>query len=338
MPRTEPGSPLLSEIDDERLDRLYRSRLEQFVTVRNELAGELAAAGDRDRAAAIRGLAKPVVIAALSNRLYYEEPELFRELFAAGAEVATLLREAASADQQRAAAERRRRAIQDLVTAARALEEKEGRSLGVGSVNRLSRTLEALAVFGSGRDGAAASGSPRSDRPVAGRLDRELEAPGFDVVLELAAALPRPSESRRQPKTGQAGAGSQPGTGGREKIAGKRANRGEKAAHSASDRAGRRRQEAAELVDNLDRRHREALARARDALSARQSAERAAATAERAVDRAVKKLEELRAKASSKSRASHHAVREHRKCELSALTLEKELAAARRALERLDPS
>ncbi|HEX6580351.1 MAG TPA: hypothetical protein VF195_05715, partial [Actinomycetota bacterium] len=58
-----------------RIDELYGLPLERFTAERDALAKELASAGDRDGAARVKALRKPVVAAWAVNLLAREDPD-----------------------------------------------------------------------------------------------------------------------------------------------------------------------------------------------------------------------------------------------------------------------
>ncbi len=80
MAEAEQESPKLKR----RVDRLYTLPLEEFTQVRNELAKELRAAGDRDAADRVKALRKPSRSAWAINRLRKEEPAVLRSALKAG--------------------------------------------------------------------------------------------------------------------------------------------------------------------------------------------------------------------------------------------------------------
>ena len=165
------------------LDALYGAPPAEFVAQRDALTKRLKATGATAEAARVKALRKPTAAAWAINRLQLERRGL-EPVTAAGETLRKALRGAASAHARRAAMEARRRAIEAAVAAAAALLAETGRAESPALLRRIERTILALAA-----------GTPGPDAPRAGRLDQELEPPGFEAVAELAlgsAAAPSP--------------------------------------------------------------------------------------------------------------------------------------------------
>ncbi len=148
-------------------DRLYALPLDEFTGARDELARSLRKEGRRDEAAEVAALRKPVLAAWIVNRLVREERRLTKRLIDAAAGIKS---GSTNAD------ERFREALDELLAAARALVEREGRSPD-DVVQQVASTLRA---------GAASD----PELLASGRLTRPLEASGFAAVAGASPARP----------------------------------------------------------------------------------------------------------------------------------------------------
>lgn len=178
------------------IDELYRGGLEEFTPRRNALAKELKAAGDGTGSNRVKGLGKPSVTAWAVNQLHFDAPEGMARLLDASQAMRTGLEKgfgdrglAGLRDAQVAL----RQASDDLVVRARELLEGSGHGATPASLQRIQRSLEALAARGGADDGS----------PSPPRLTGDLEPPGFDQLAGLAlAALPRgPAAEPSRPAT-----------------------------------------------------------------------------------------------------------------------------------------
>ena len=138
-----------------RLDELYREHPDGFVAARNELAGELRAAGDREEADRIKKLRRPSVAAWLLNRTALSSSRSLQEF----AEACGRLQEA-----QRRALEGDDEAVAEWRAAA-------GRQRESNAAER-----HALELVGETLQAASADADLR-DRVMRGRLEREQSAP-----------------------------------------------------------------------------------------------------------------------------------------------------------------
>ncbi len=172
-----------------RLDRLYAAPLVEFIALRNTLASELKAAGDGSGFDNVRARGKPSLPAWAVNRLFHEEPETFDELVEAGERLRQAQQSGDSAALSEAGRERRR-TIEKLLGLAQGQLKSQGHALGAATLTKVERTLETIAVYG--RSGLLEV-SP-------GRLERELDPPGFEVLAtlqSLPAVAPRPRRSTK---------------------------------------------------------------------------------------------------------------------------------------------
>lgn len=181
--------PRASDLDV-RIDRLYQLPLGEFTDARNRLAAELKKAGDAGAAARVKTLAKPSLAAWAVNQLYWSARSQFDAVVKAGdrlraAQQALLVGRDA---KYREAAEAREQAVARAIEEASALMARAGESVTAATQERLARTLEAIATYGSA--GAA---------PPAGRLTEDLDPPGLEALagLTAAAAVVRPARETR---------------------------------------------------------------------------------------------------------------------------------------------
>jgi hypothetical protein len=159
---------------DDAVASLFRSPLDQFVTERKRLAGELKAAGDKDGAARLAKLARPPLSAWVVDQLWWHARPAFDALF----ETARRLR-----DGQLDATPGHRDAIAKLrAEAARILTEAE-HTATEPTLRRVTQTLSAL----------AAAGSWDPDPP--GALSADRDPPGFEAV-GVGNVIPFPAPER----------------------------------------------------------------------------------------------------------------------------------------------
>jgi hypothetical protein len=131
-----------------RIDDLYGLPLERFTAERDALAKELATAGDRDGAARVKALRKPVVAAWAVNALAREDPDGVRELIELGGTLRSAHRRAVSGgdvEPFRVATEERRQLVRTLTRTAEAILERDGGAAGAAA-DAIAGTLEAATV------------------------------------------------------------------------------------------------------------------------------------------------------------------------------------------------
>ena len=145
---------------DEAVALLFQVPLDQFVTERKRLAGELKAAGDRDGAARLAKLARPPTSAWVVNQLWWHARGAFDALF----ETARQLR-----DGQLEAAAAHRDALGKLRGQAANILTDAGHGATEATLRRVALTLSAL----------AAAGGWEPDLP--GTLSADRDPPGFEA-------------------------------------------------------------------------------------------------------------------------------------------------------------
>jgi hypothetical protein len=160
------------------IEELYALPGEEFVAARNGLARELAKAGRKEEAAAVRALRRPTQAAEILNALARDDRATVDRLVQAGGALRKAL-EKGDRTKVEAARDDISAATEHLVAAAR-------QAGGERVVNEVTATLQAAAAD----DDAAASLRQ-------GRLERPLEPPGFDVLAGLTfGAVKRPAKPK----------------------------------------------------------------------------------------------------------------------------------------------
>jgi hypothetical protein len=158
-------------VADAEAERLYGLPLDEFTAARDERARELRRDGQREKAAEVAALRKPVVAAWVVNMLARDERADVRELVRAAEAIRTGKAGAEAAFRE---------ALDRLTAAARRLLEAEGRSADA-TLQQVAGTLR-----------AAAASEP--DLLTAGTLTQPVEASGFGAMA--GAALPPPARGK----------------------------------------------------------------------------------------------------------------------------------------------
>jgi hypothetical protein len=133
---------------DERIGELYGLPLDRFTPERDALAKELAAGGDREGAARVKTLRKPVVSMWALNVLRREEPERLDELIELGVRLREAHRRAVSGgdvEAFREASDERRKVVSSLTRDATAILGRAGGGSSSQS-DDVAGTLEAATV------------------------------------------------------------------------------------------------------------------------------------------------------------------------------------------------
>ncbi|MDQ0924880.1 hypothetical protein QF038_003388 [Pseudarthrobacter sp. W1I19] len=187
-------------MDDEALaeiaNELYAKPLEDFIGARAAAAKE-AAGSDKELGAAVRGLPKPSVAAWAVNMLALHQPDVLAGL----TDLGSRMREAqASLDATalRELGRERRTMLAAAVDTARAVAQKQGRSISDAMATDVEETLRALTADA----GAAAA-------VQSGRLLKTLSADGVNAV-DLDGLVAVPAALPAAPRTAPAPAGAAP--------------------------------------------------------------------------------------------------------------------------------
>jgi len=165
------------------LDRLFQLPLSEFTSARNELARELRAQGEREKADEIKQLRKPTAAVWVVNQLARERPLDVQRLLNAG--------EALTKSQAPEARRDEQRAVDQLAKGAREIAERSG--IGSAALGKATETLRAASLTAEGRE-----------LLKRGRLTEELEPPGFEALMgvdlgrQAAPAKPSRSDDRAE--------------------------------------------------------------------------------------------------------------------------------------------
>lgn len=231
--------------------------LDQFIKLRNELAGRLRKDGDEAAAARIGRLKKPSVSAWAVNQLARTADLDVQRLIKAGEALEQAQRSAMSGELGGFEAARREEAA-----AIRLLRDAASRSLPSTStvtLDRITNTLRAAAATPEGRV-----------LLKQGRLTEDLEPPGFEAFSGIGTAQPA---ERTAPSASAA----------------------QKKRLSKIETLRRQKQEAFETADRLDDEARELERKAREAEALARRALRAAETARKRADAAAGRGQSLEA-------------------------------------------
>ncbi|HET9250212.1 MAG TPA: hypothetical protein VFP13_09795 [Actinomycetota bacterium] len=183
-----------------RIDDLYALPLERFTPERDALSKELAAAGDREGAARVKALRKPVVAAWAVNALAREDPDGIRALVEMGETLRSAHRRAVSGgdvEPFRTATEERRRLVSDLTRGAGSILERVGGATAA-TTDAIAGTLEAATVD-----------EETAELVRAGRLTKPVRPPATFAgaglrVLEGGPSRPAAPDAPPKPKPDRA--------------------------------------------------------------------------------------------------------------------------------------
>ena len=132
------------------VEDLYGGDLDDFTARRNDAAKELRAQGDGETAQRVRALKKPSRGAWAINRVSASDARLRKELLDAGAKLRKaqekLVSGAGGSAGLREAGERESAAVESALQAARAVSEDAGATLSPAVLERVRKTLHAVAL------------------------------------------------------------------------------------------------------------------------------------------------------------------------------------------------
>ncbi len=167
-------------------DEPYQVPLREFIATRDDVAARLKAAGHKEAASALKSARKPSVPAWAANQVVWRAPEEWRRL----REAARVLR---SAHQKPTPPEDMRQAIREQREALSACEARAARMLAQHEhavtpavLEKVGHTLLALAY-----------GAPDL---TPGRLEHELQPPGFEALAGLTLVAPKPRPTATAPE------------------------------------------------------------------------------------------------------------------------------------------
>ncbi len=173
------------------LDTLFQAPFAEFVGARNGLAARLKKEGRDDESARVRGLAKPSFTAWLVNQLYWSARRDLDAFLKAADRVRVgekAMLEGRKAAGQADAVSERRRTLDPLVAKATARAAEEGTPLSPALTERLRTTLDAIGAYGGG-----------AARHARGRLQEDLDPPGFAALASLGAGATSSGGKRAAP-------------------------------------------------------------------------------------------------------------------------------------------
>jgi hypothetical protein len=175
-------------------DALYKVPLREFTAERDALARSLKSAGDAAASAGVKRRGKPTPPAWAANQVVWRAPQEWSRLRAAAAALRAQHARPSSVQELRGLVHEQREALRACEARAAEMLERHGHAASADVLQRVSGTLLALA-----------HGMPGAEP---GRVTRELQPPGFEVLAGLTLALaPEPSADER-PAAGQAGPAS----------------------------------------------------------------------------------------------------------------------------------
>jgi hypothetical protein len=303
-----------SKLDTE-IDALFQLPLAEFTGARNTLAARLKKEGRGNDAERVKMLTKPPISVWAVNQLYWEHPDDFNELIAAGKRLRATQssRQGGKVAGMRDSLDARRDVLSRLSDLAEELLRDAGHNPGPDTLRRITTTLEAM--------------SSSSDGPTPGRLTQDLDPPSFESLASLMSGMsaakrveePPPSRSSgskpltlvsapqrktatidderkaRQAKIATAKVSLQ--------VAKKSLNAArakaqslestQKKANAEAKEAEKQRREAEELLKKATAASDEAARRAKETAAAVDEASQAVEDAKRSVDKATSELESL---------------------------------------------
>jgi hypothetical protein len=173
---------------DDDLAALYRGPLDEFIDARNRLATRLRQAGDTAESARVKALPKPSAPAWALNHVYWHAREDYDRLIAAGDRLRALQQQmlGGRAVDPRESMQERQGAVRQVVDRAARFLADAGHPVTDATRQRLNVTADALATWGSQPQGY-----------VHGRLDRDIEPPGFAALASLGPPALRLVKSGR---------------------------------------------------------------------------------------------------------------------------------------------
>ena len=135
---------------EQELDELYAGDFDDFVARRNELAKQLRGEGDGEAADRVRALKKPSRGAWAINRVSADEPKLRHGLLEAGTKLRKAQEKAVAGTGDRAklreAGELEKAAVSRALDSARGVAEDAGAKLSPAALERVRKTLHAVAL------------------------------------------------------------------------------------------------------------------------------------------------------------------------------------------------
>ena len=183
-----------SNVEDD-VDALFRLPLSEFIDARKTLSARLKKERRATEAERVKTLAKPSISAWAVNQLYWRQRELFDQLIATGQRLRQpqTTGRAAKAGDLRTAFDERRELLSQLSESATALLNDAGHNPGLDTLRRIAATLEAMSAYASLPAGMSA-----------GRLSKDIDPPGFDLLTSFVTDAGRLRGSSEQPRVSPA--------------------------------------------------------------------------------------------------------------------------------------
>ena len=274
-----PGAPPAPPDDlESRIDRLFALPLDRFVAERNALAAALKRERRADDSARVKELTRPSLPAWALNQVYWQARDDFDRLTAAGDRMRDAQRQALGGRDvdQREPGRERQQAVRAVVDRAVSLVRAAGQTVTGAARQRIAVTADAIAAYGS---------RPRVYTP--GRMQQELDPPGFEALAGLAAAAPplrlvKPSRDQPAPISKSPSASTSP-------PAAPAPAASSRASAEREDQARARARAAAER--EAERRRGEAIKEAKKALESRERELERARRTERAAAGSLRDLQ-----------------------------------------------
>ena len=329
------------------LGALYQGPLAEFIDARNRLAARLRQAGNADESARVKALPKPSAPAWALNQVYWHAREDYDRLIAAGDGLRALQQQmlGGRSVDPRESMQERQAAVRRVVDRAARFLADAGQPVTDATRQRLNVTADALATWGSQPQGY-----------VHGRLDRDIDPPGFAALASLGPPALRLVKSGREaaeppptapvtpgpPRPGPTPASRTarpakkhtPERTAAEKAAAKRA--AEKAAREAARAREAEQRRVARLLQEAEREVRVRVAARERAASALSVAAAAVQSTSQEIASLERQLAALRSRLASAEGAQREAQTAASEADRAHAAAEEAAARARRDLERLD--
>jgi predicted ribosome quality control (RQC) complex YloA/Tae2 family protein len=312
---------------DTALDELYALPLDEFTSARNALATRLKKEGDKKGAEQVKKLGKPTVSAWVVNQLHRERSAELEALIEAGDAMRSAQRSALrgeGGDELREASRAQREALSKLMRSSAQILEAAGHAASDATLDRVGVSLQALSAAGWGES-----------QP--GRLERDIEPPGFDALAGLLAGTPANAQRPAAPtKKKPERARVEPRGGDTEVEVSYEEGVDDKAEQRAAEqRAREQRAEAEALIEQAKKRARKLEREAEDAEQARARAEERARALREEAQEAARRAREVQERADAAADKTRAAAAEAKDAARSAAEATREVEAAEKALRKL---
>jgi hypothetical protein len=183
-----------SNIEDD-MDALFRLPLSDFIDARKTLSARLKKEGRATEAERVKTLAKPSISAWAVNQLYWRQRASFDQLISTGQRLrqAQTTGRAGKGGDLRTAFDERRELLTQMSESATALLNDAGHNPALDTLRRIASTLEAMSAYTSLPEGMSA-----------GRLSKDIDPPGFDLLTSFVTDAGRTRATSEQPRVSSA--------------------------------------------------------------------------------------------------------------------------------------